>query len=119
MQGIASSLPRRPDRAGQQVRDLVALARESRSGTLTRKRSPVMIPDRWKPVSPADLTARVRPEANDLQLWKLLERRKIKVGLGEEALEQAGTVLHLPEPGLDQRGQLADVVLDPGWPGTV
>jgi hypothetical protein len=34
------------------------------------------------------------------------------VSPGEEALEQAGPVLHPPEPGLDQRGQLIDVVLD-------
>jgi hypothetical protein len=59
---------------------------------------------------------------NDLQLWKLL---KVEAGLGQEALEEAGPVLHPPQPGLDQRGQLADVVLDqvgqrpfqagPGW----
>ena len=48
---------------------------------------------------------------NDFQLWKLLEGREVKSGLGEEALEEAGPVLHPPEPGLDQRGQLIDVVL--------
>jgi hypothetical protein len=30
--------------------------------------------------------------ANDLQLWKLLKGRKLKAGLGEEALEETGTV---------------------------
>jgi hypothetical protein len=34
-----------------------------------------------------------REQANDLQLWKLLEGREIESGLGEEALEQAGLVL--------------------------
>ena len=47
----------------------------------------------------------------DLQLWKLLKWREVEPGLGEEALEEAGLVLHPPEPGLDQHGQLADVVL--------
>ena len=41
----------------------------------------------------------------------ILEVTEVEAGLGEEALEEAGPVLHLPEPGLDQRGQLADVVL--------
>src|SRR5437660_12684715 len=45
---------------------------------------------------------------NDLQLWKLPE---VEPGLGQEAVEEAGPVLHPPEPGLYQRGQLADVVL--------
>jgi hypothetical protein len=49
---------------------------------------------------------------NDFQLWKLLEGCEVESGLGEEALEEAGLVLHPPEPGLDQRGQLADVLLD-------
>ncbi len=35
-------------------------------------------------------------------------------GAGEEAAEQTGPVLHPPEPGLDQCGQLADVALDQG-----
>ena len=50
--------------------------------------------------------------ANDLQLWKLLEGREVESGLGEEPLQQAGLVLHPPQPRLDQRRQLADVVLD-------
>jgi hypothetical protein len=45
-------------------------------------------------------------------LWKLLKRCEVEPGLGEEALEEAGLVLHPPEPGPDQRGQLIDVVLD-------
>jgi hypothetical protein len=51
-------------------------------------------------------------QPNDLQLWKLLEWREVEAGLGQKALEQSGAVLHLPEPGPDQRGQLSDVVLD-------
>ena len=51
-------------------------------------------------------------EPNDLQLWELLEGCEVEPGLGQEALEEAGPVLHPPEPGLDQRGQLIDVVLD-------
>jgi len=49
---------------------------------------------------------------NDLQLWKLLKEREVESGLGQEAVEEAWPVLHLPEPGFHQRGQLADVVLD-------
>jgi hypothetical protein len=45
-------------------------------------------------------------------LWKLPERREVEAGLGEEAVEQGGPVLHPPQPGPDQRGQLMDVVLD-------
>ena len=41
----------------------------------------------------------------------IVEVTEVEPGLGEEAVEEAGPVLHLPEPGLDQRGQLADVVL--------
>jgi hypothetical protein len=41
-------------------------------------------------------------------LWKLLERREVEAGLGQEALQEAGLVLHPPEPGLDQLGQLVD-----------
>jgi hypothetical protein len=33
----------------------------------------------------------------------------LEPGAGEEAVEEAGPVLHPPEPGLHQRGQLADV----------
>src|SRR5690348_6459667 len=49
---------------------------------------------------------------NDLQLLKLLKWREVESGLGQEAAEQARSVLHPPEPGLDQRGQLIDVLLD-------
>src|SRR6185312_16884409 len=49
---------------------------------------------------------------NDLQLLKLLKWREVESGLGQEAAEQARPVLHPPEPGLDQRGQLIDVLLD-------
>jgi hypothetical protein len=45
-------------------------------------------------------------------LWKLLKGREVESGLGEEAVQEAGLVLHPPEPGLDQGGQLIDVVLD-------
>ena len=43
---------------------------------------------------------------------RVTEECKVEAGLGQEAVEQAGPVLHPPEPGLDQRGQLDDVVLD-------
>ena len=33
------------------------------------------------------------------------------MGLGEETAEQAGQVLHLPEAGLRQDGELGDVAL--------
>lgn len=36
---------------------------------------------------------------------------EVQPGAGEEAAEEAGPVLHPPEPGLDQRGQLAEVAL--------
>ena len=45
-------------------------------------------------------------------MWKLLEGREVEPGLGEEALEEAGLVLHPPEPGPDQRGQLIDILFD-------
>jgi len=48
---------------------------------------------------------------NDLQLWRLLKGREVESGLGEEAFQEAGPVLHPLEAGLHQRGQLADVVL--------
>jgi hypothetical protein len=35
----------------------------------------------------------------------------VESGLGQETVEQAGPVLHPPESGLDQRSQLANVVL--------
>jgi len=41
-----------------------------------------------------------------------MKGREVEAGLGEEALQEAGPVLHLPQPCLDQRGQLIDVVLD-------
>jgi hypothetical protein len=44
--------------------------------------------------------------------WIEAKRCAVKAGLGEEALEEARLVLHSPQPCLDQRGQLADVVLD-------
>jgi hypothetical protein len=36
---------------------------------------------------------------------------EVEPGLGQEAVEEAWPVLHPPDPGLHQRGQLADVVL--------
>ena len=41
-----------------------------------------------------------------------MEVTEVEAGLGQEAVEQARLVLHPPEPGLHQRGQLADVLLD-------
>ena len=63
-----------------------------------------------EPISWDQLDRSVGP--NDLQLWKLLEGREVEPGLGEEALQEAGLVLHPPQPGLDQHGQLIDVLLD-------
>ncbi|HEY1004420.1 MAG TPA: hypothetical protein VGD83_32760, partial [Streptosporangiaceae bacterium] len=37
---------------------------------------------------------------------------EVEAGLGQEALQEAWPVLHPPQPGLHQRGQLADVLLD-------
>jgi len=34
---------------------------------------------------------------------------EVQAGAGEEAVEQAGPVLHPPEPGLDQGGELGEV----------
>lgn len=52
------------------------------------------------------------PIPNDLQLWGLQEWREVEPGAPEEGLEQAGPVLHPAQPGLNQRGELADGVLD-------
>ena len=41
----------------------------------------------------------------------VVEVTEVESGLGQETVEHAGPVLHPPEPGLDQRGQLANVVL--------
>jgi hypothetical protein len=40
---------------------------------------------------------------------EVTEGCEVEPGAGEEAVEEAGPVLHAPEPGLDQRGELADV----------
>jgi len=42
---------------------------------------------------------------------EVTEGCEVEPGASEEAIEEAGPVLHPPEPGLDQRGQLADVAL--------
>jgi len=34
-----------------------------------------------------------------------MEVTQVEAGLGQEAVEEAGPVLHLPEPGFHQRGQ--------------
>jgi hypothetical protein len=39
------------------------------------------------------------------------EGREVEAGLGQEAAEETGSVLHPFEPGLHQGGELADVVL--------
>jgi hypothetical protein len=36
---------------------------------------------------------------------------QVEPGLGQEAVEEAGPVLHPPEPGLHQRSQLTEVLL--------
>jgi hypothetical protein len=43
---------------------------------------------------------------------------EVDPGLGQEAIEQAGPVLHPPEPGLYQGGELADVLLGEVSQGT-
>ena len=40
----------------------------------------------------------------------MVEVTQVESGLGQEAVEEAGPVLHPPEPGLHQRGQLVDVL---------
>ena len=49
-------------------------------------------------------------ELKDLQLWKL-RKREVEPGLGEEAVDEAGPVLHRFEPGLHQHDQLIDALL--------
>src|SRR5580693_3442765 len=63
-----------------------------------------------------DLTDQTRNDGasqgtNDLQLWELPKGHEVESGLGQEAFQEAAPVLHLPEPGVNQRGQLIDVVL--------
>jgi hypothetical protein len=41
---------------------------------------------------------------------EVTEGREVEPGAGEEAVEEARPVLHPFEPGLDQRGELGDVV---------
>lgn len=55
--------------------------------------------------------ARFSVSANDLQLRGVTEGREVEPGAGEEALDEAGLVLHVPEPGLGERGELGDVAL--------
>ena len=40
-----------------------------------------------------------------------LREREVEPGLGEEAVDEAGPVLHPFKPGLDQRGQLIETLL--------
>jgi hypothetical protein len=39
------------------------------------------------------------------------EVREVEPGSGEEALDESGPVLHAPEPGLGEGGELGDVAL--------
>ena len=41
----------------------------------------------------------------------MVEVTKVEAGLGQEAVDEAGTVLHPFEQGLHQRDQLADALL--------
>lgn len=41
----------------------------------------------------------------------MVEVTEVESGLGQEAIDKAGPVLHPGEPGLHQRGQLIDVLL--------
>jgi hypothetical protein len=49
---------------------------------------------------------------NRSSIVEVTEGREVESGLGQEALQKGGPVLHSLEPGLDQRGQLIDVLLD-------
>jgi hypothetical protein len=46
---------------------------------------------------------------NDLQLRGLQKGLEVESGSGEETIEEAGAVLHPPDRGPHQRGELADV----------
>src|SRR5262245_3196103 len=52
-----------------------------------------------------------RPTRKDLAflLVGLQEGCEVEAGAGEEAAQQARAVLHPPQPGLDQRGELGEV----------
>jgi hypothetical protein len=41
-----------------------------------------------------------------------VEVTEVETRLGQEAVEESWSVLHPPEPGLHQHGQLGDVLLD-------
>jgi hypothetical protein len=51
----------------------------------------------------------LRPIALDILNCGVIEGCEVEAGAGEEAAEQAGPVLHPPEPGLDQSGELGEV----------
>ena len=57
------------------------------------------------------LLTRLSSPSQRSSIVRVTEGCEVKAGLGQEALEEAGPVLHPPQPGLDQRGQLIDVVL--------
>jgi hypothetical protein len=40
--------------------------------------------------------------------------REVEPGAGEESVEEAGRILHAPQPGIDERGQLAEAARAPG-----
>jgi hypothetical protein len=60
-------------------------------------------------VNPVIVTGRLDPTIFN---GGVTERREVEPGACEESLEEAGPVLHPPEPGPGQRGQLAKVAFD-------
>jgi hypothetical protein len=71
--------------------------------------TPMMCAGREIPTSYHSGGLKASCELKDLQLWRL--RSEVESGLGEEAVDEAGPVLHPCEPGLHQRGQLIDALL--------
>ena len=80
-------------------------------GLLTKPVSKKMSDSRTLSGSNAEQAAAIITElgANDLQLRGLQEGREVESGSGEEALDEAGLVLHAPEPGLGEGGELGEV----------
>lgn len=63
----------------------------------------------WSSRATGCCTSGSRYAARDRQ-WLRLRRREVESGLGDEALDETGSVSHPFEAGLDQDGQLVDAV---------
>jgi hypothetical protein len=50
---------------------------------------------------------------------RVTEGREVQAGAGEEAFEERGPVLHPPEPGFHQGGQLSEVALGQAGQGAL